>query len=237
MKKRINNKMKTNKKLGFTLIELLVVIAIIGLLSSVVLASLSSAREKAKVANIKQNLANMMSQVELARNTDGDYSGACGVVADGIAAIEAIGGHAECYVHNNSGHEYYDEDWAVTAHFESDKAQNYSVNSSGVVTWDTENLPSTTWTNAMGLNPGYTNNCYEDGKKLPTMEMLKSLDMSHRITYGLPSGTAPEGFAPYLHWSSTLYPAATGYSFNVALYSGFIGGRDQGLTRYVRCVR
>lgn len=61
---------------GFTLIELLVVIAIIGILSSVVLASLNSARNRGADATVKSNLANARSQAELFYDANGGkYSG------------------------------------------------------------------------------------------------------------------------------------------------------------------
>jgi prepilin-type N-terminal cleavage/methylation domain-containing protein len=83
------------KSKGFTLIELLVVIAIIGILSSVVLASLNSARAKGGNAAVKANLSGIRSQAEIVYDDDGqDYSNVCdnqGVIDAVQAAITAGG--------------------------------------------------------------------------------------------------------------------------------------------------
>ena len=61
------------KNKGFTLIELLVVIAIIGLLSSVVLASLNSARQKARDARRVADIKQLQTALELYYDTNRNY--------------------------------------------------------------------------------------------------------------------------------------------------------------------
>lgn len=67
-------KIKSNiRTQGFTLIELLVVIAIIGILSSIVIASLNSARTKGSVAAVKGSLAQVRAQAENYYDTNATY--------------------------------------------------------------------------------------------------------------------------------------------------------------------
>lgn len=66
--------LQTKNQKGFTLIELLVVIAIIGLLASVVLLSLNSARARSRDARRVADIAQMRSALELYLNDNGTYA-------------------------------------------------------------------------------------------------------------------------------------------------------------------
>jgi len=120
---------KTLHQKGFTLIELLVVIAIIGILASVVLASLNSARDKGADAATKSNLNNARAQAELFYdNNNRTYTNVC-TVAGGIApmlagALSSAGtGNAVCSSSATA--------WAMKARMMSNTTHFYCVDSVG----------------------------------------------------------------------------------------------------------
>lgn len=143
-----------NRKEGFTLIELLVVIAIIGMLSSVVLASLNSVRAKARDTRRIADLDQIRKALELYYLDNGAYpqAGSCPydsncyacssqgtyttTLANALAPyiptlpVDPVntggspwnaGGYTYCY--GNVGRYTYDDQYDLTAQFETDHPQ------------------------------------------------------------------------------------------------------------------
>jgi len=136
--------MKRSQK-GFTLIELLVVIAIIGILSSVVLASLNTARSKGKDGAIKVNLNTIRSEIEL-YYIDGENYGTAAAAAESVCndtvddqpfeTVENIS-RALAVSETQSGNEAVcaigpeGSSWAVSVPLASDPLTSWCVNDVG----------------------------------------------------------------------------------------------------------
>jgi len=126
-----------NYKKGFTLIELLVVIAIIGLLSSVVLASLNSARVKGADAAIKSNLGGIRAQAEILYDnaSPNSFAGVCtdGTILKMIAAAGTAGNAsgANCNAITSTCCRADTNTWGVSSPLKSDNTKAWCVDYTG----------------------------------------------------------------------------------------------------------
>ncbi len=133
------------KSRGFTLIELLVVIAIIGILASVVMASLNSTQSKARDARRMEDLSSMQKALALYMISHGTYpivsatttlTGTDTVMAALIGA-EAISATPKdpqspvydyTYMSNSIGNNYY-----LGFCLETDKITNYAQGCGNII--------------------------------------------------------------------------------------------------------
>ena len=118
--------MQIINKRGFTLIELLVVVAIIGLLASIVLVSVGTARNKAKDVAIKADLSNLRAAGELYSDTAGNYVGFCtsgdaNRAKDGITSVSSA---MQC----NAGATA----WSACANLIVNSSSGWCVDSTGI---------------------------------------------------------------------------------------------------------
>ncbi len=135
----MSKSLKQNK--GFTLIELLVVIAIIGILSSVVLASLNTARVKARDTKRKADLNQIAIAMQFYYDDNGYYpkegDGANGKIGEGaglnamLAPYISVVSHDPLGPGDSSYYYYYDGNQLCTDGFDTNISVIFAYNLEG----------------------------------------------------------------------------------------------------------
>ena len=85
-------KISKKSNFGFTLIELLVVISIIGILSRVVLASITVARTKAYDAKVQGQLSHLRAAAEIYQVSNGNYGASTTAACNAVSATSTGNG-------------------------------------------------------------------------------------------------------------------------------------------------
>lgn len=143
------------KQRGFTLIELLVVIAIIGILSSVVLASLNTARSNGQDAAVMSDMDGIRTQAAIYISNNGNYGTNASLVSSCDATVAAGTVIADTTVQNQiAGIQKANSNGSVVCNVDADGAA-YAVSAQLVATTGTffcvdSTGVSTTTTAALG---------------------------------------------------------------------------------------
>jgi prepilin-type N-terminal cleavage/methylation domain-containing protein len=174
-------------KKGFTLIELLVVIAVIGTLSTIIVSSLASARERAQIAAIQQTLKGIQTNALIYQLDEGTFEGLCTFsdesfhpsIETQIEGLKDIAGEdrVHCIVRTSDvpfgGAHFVANDNLARKNFSvavSFADRNFGVDIDGIFELDKEPRPSSNvdWDTANQI-------CTDQGKKLPPIEFLTAL--------------------------------------------------------------
>jgi prepilin-type N-terminal cleavage/methylation domain-containing protein len=226
--------MKSLKAKGFTLIELLVVVAIIGILATVVLASLGSARTKAQVAKIQSTLKNLQSSAVIYSLDANTFTGLCNYnagtvdssIQNQIDSLKDIAGddNVTCIVRTSevpATNHYFPADqleqnnFGVAVYYNE---RHYAVDMSGIMTLDETNTGSlANWANAKS-------SCASAGKRLPSVEVLKAI-----------YDNGGESFTSSNYWSSTAAPSSAGFAYKRGHTNGGVYLDSVTDTNSVRC--
>ncbi len=255
MSKKSILKLSKSEK-AFTLIELLVVVAIIGILSSVVITSLNSAREKSKIASIKSTLKQLYNQAAINQVEVGSFAGSntsysdltCTGPGGNLAKIAQPlidqGIIVKCFSYLGTSGVYLGDNnfrfGATALIYDTGELKAWSVDENGVVKWDLVDLTSA---NLPGSNTKNWSDaktaCANNGGRLPSIEQLRTL---YWASYAGAGATAtpytPSGFQPSHYWSSVPVPSQPlVYTYLQVMNLGNLNVGYRSGTYYVRCVR